>query len=327
MQSNDLRGIIVGSGFMGRTHLEAYLKIPGVRIAAIVDRDAERAGALASLCQARTYGTLAEALEAERPSFADVCLPSRLHRDAVVAALESGADVLVEKPLAVGIEDARAMAEAELRAGRRAMVAHVCRFLPEYIFAKELIESGRLGKPLYYWAARESVKPLWSWGGWINDRAQSGGTLLDLSIHDIDVANWLLGKPVDFRAAEVVKEKDGPAHTVSSLAYEGGARASIEACHLMPQGYPFTTSYRLLLENGFAEWRSRGEAASLSVFTDDGEERIDLDALEPPVGCNGYLEELRHFVTCLREGRPFRIGLSEASLSVETVLKLRASMA
>ena len=326
MHSKSSTGILVGAGFMGKTHLEAYGEIPDVRITAIVDRDGTRASLLAACCSAEAFTDFGEALRLKRPDFVDICLPTPLHRTVLLAAVENGADVLVEKPLALGLEDIEAMTEAAQRTGRRVMVAHVCRFMPQYLYARNLIETERLGKPLFFGAARESDLPSWSVGEWINDRSQSGGTLLDLSIHDIDISNWLLGKPVCFKAEEVVKEKGGPAHTISSLGYACGARASIEASHLMPLHYPLTTWYRLLLEKGFVEWKSRGTESCLSVFTDSGEEKVDLSTLEPKLGGNPYLEEIRHFTDCIQEGRPFRIGLAEASLAVETVLKLRTSM-
>jgi UDP-N-acetylglucosamine 3-dehydrogenase len=334
MKSKILKGCLIGAGYIGKVHAKAYPKIPEIQLTAVADSNPEQAAELAAIHGGKGYGDYIKMIEAEKPDFVDVCLPSRLHREGVITALEAGCHVIVEKPFAIDLEAIDAMLAAVERWGKRLMVAHVCRFLPQYVYAHQVIQEKSFGNPLFYNCWRNSETPNWSWDSWLLDKSLSGGTIMDLSIHDIDIANWFFGVPKEYRAFESFRPgKDGPSHVVSSLSYPNGARVSIEGGHLMPKGYPFTTGYRLLFDTGLIEWNSREAGPSfLQVFTDEREERIDLSSLPSltPKETNGlpdpYAEELAHFAACLISGEPFRIGTGEARLAVETVLKLKQCM-
>jgi predicted dehydrogenase len=307
------RGVVVGAGFMGRTHASAYLSRKDARIVCIVDRDREKAEAIAEASGCEVRSDLSQALSDWPVDFVDVCLPSTLHRQAVTAALESHAHVLVEKPFAVSLEDVDAMIQAAGGSKKRLMVAHVCRFMPQYQYLKKTVEGQTLGKPLVFHAWRLSEAPAWSWNNWLNDKAQSGGTLLDLSIHDLDVANWLFGVPQAHDLTEISSpSKAGPAHTISRLAYPSVGSVTIEASHLMPKNYPFNAGFRLVAEKGTLEFNG-----SLNEFTDKGMRQIPLEQYDP------YETEIHHFLDCLASGEEFRITPQEARLAVATVIDLR----
>ncbi len=209
------------------------------------------------------------------------------------------------------------MIEAAKSADRRLMVAHVCRFMPQYRYLKKTVETRSLGQPLVFYAWRLSETPAWSWNNWLNDKVQSGGTLLDLSIHDLDIANWLFGEPTGHDLTEISPHSaQGPSHVISRLAYPATGSVTIEASHLMPKNYPFNAGFRLVAEHGTLEC---GEA--LMEYTDKGATRIPLEDGDP------YHAEIHHFLDCLATGEAFRISPREARLAVETVLKLRRTPA
>ena len=315
---------IAGAGFIGEIHAAGYAHNPRARLTAVADIRPDKAGALAATYGLKSYTTLDEMLATEKLDALDVCLPSPFHREAVVKAAAAGLHVLVEKPFALNLEDIDAMLAAVAAAGVRLMVAHVCRFMPEYLVAKSLVEEGKLGRPLFFGAWRESATPGWSWNNWLLDRSQSGGTIMDLQIHDIDISNWLLGQPVSFHMQEVIAPgRPGPAHVISNLVYENGAMASLEAGHLMPAAYPFTTGYRLVGEEGVAEFMSPREGEK-QVLLYRGDEVTNLTGpdLPPILAGDPYADELAHFVDCLLTGAPFRVGQEEARLAVATALKL-----
>jgi len=314
-----MKGVIVGAGFMGRTHLEAYASRKDAEIVCIVDRDEQKAKALTQAYGIEALAELSRALEEWKIDFVDVCLPSTLHKQAVVTALEAGAHVLVEKPFALSLEDADAMIEAADKARRRLMVAHVCRFMPQYQYLKQTVATERLGKSLIFSAWRLSETPGWSWNNWLNDKSLSGGTLLDLSIHDLDIANWLFGTPVEHRLKEIASPlKTGPSHLISSLGYPGIGAVTIEASHLMPAGYPFSAGFRLVTERGSLEWgTSAAQPGCLGEFTDQGEQQIEIKEEDP------YRREIQHFLDCLRTGKAFAISPREARLAVRTVAMLQ----
>jgi predicted dehydrogenase len=328
MKAKDFRVGIVGGGFIGDRHADAWAFIPGARVTAVAERDDTKRTAIVKKTHAAEFSDFEDMLTRGGFDILDVCLPSNLHRAAVLRGFEAGLDVIVEKPFAVSLDDIDRMIEGEAKSGKRLMVAHVCRFKPEYVFAKKIIDEGSLGRPLFFGAWRESETPLWSWGNWLLDRNKSGGTLVDLSIHDLDIANWFLGEPNEFIAREVTRsEGGGLSHVVSSIGYLGGGRASVEAGHLMPPGYPFNTGYRLLLEKGAVECRYReGGDSFIEVFRENSSEKTAFSDLPPMLGKNAYAEELRHFCDCLRQNRPFKISLREARLAVSTALRLSESL-
>ncbi len=233
---------IIGAGFIGDLHVKAYKHVPQAEVIAVVDKREDIAAVLAEQLNAKTYTSLAEVLSREELDVVDICLPTTLHRDSVLEALEAGKDVLVEKPFALSLDDVDTMIAATKQYKRRLMVAHSCRFKPPYVYAKELIDSGRFGRALYFGAFRQSETPTWSWNQWLHDRSLSGGTVFDLQIHDTDISNWFLGIPESFYAQEIVRPgQPGPSHVVSHLTYPGGVYSVLETTHLMPAGYPFVS--------------------------------------------------------------------------------------
>ncbi len=319
---------VLGAGFIGGKHIDAYPFVEHAKVTAVADKRSEKAEELAARVGARTYQTLEEMIEAEDLDCIDVGLPSKLHKEAVLMALETGHHVLVEKPFATNLEDIDAMIKTVRKSGKRLMVAHVCRFMPEYMHAKEVIESGKLGRTLYFGAWRESPTPDWSWNNWLFDRELSGGTVLDLSIHDIDLSNWYLGRPKRFYAHEVTKNGGkGPSHVVSNIDYAGGSVSSIEAGHLMPKSYPFTSGFRLVFEKGAIECEARApEYNYVTVFTDKGITNITADQLPAVTGNNPYAAEISHFIGCILNDEEFTVSMAEARLAVESVLKLSRSI-
>lgn len=314
---------VVGLGFMGKKHIECYSEMENVNLVAAVDMNIEKIK-MDMGYEFNLYRTIDEMLENETPDAVDICLPTFFHREAVSKALEHGSDVLVEKPFALETSEIDEMMECSLRNKKRIMVAHVCRFMHEYIFAKEIITGNVLGKPLFYYGCRNSSTPGWSVNNWLADKKFSGGTVMDLQIHDIDIANWLLGEPVDYRMAEVNNPALGTAnfgHVVSIIKYINDKTAVLEAGHLMPDSYPFYTAYRLVCENGVIEF-SKGNSVNFNMYK--GNERIDMSEEYNAryAGSDPYRDELNHFIDCLRSGRSFAVPTEDARKAVETVNKL-----
>ena len=316
---------VVGLGYMGKKHIECYGRIGQAELVAAADVNAEKIREKGDY-PFKLYPSLEEMAAAERLDAVDICLPTYFHCEAVVTALSAGLNVIVEKPFSLRDEEAgRMMAAAAGK--KRLMIAHVCRFIPEYQYAKKIAETGELGRPLYYYASRNSATPLWSAGNWLANKKFSGGTLMDLQIHDIDVANWLLGRPEACRMVEVGSEKLAQTnfrHVVSTVKYEGGGVAVLEAGHLMPQVYPFSTAYRLVCENGVVEF-SKSTDLHFAKYVEDKAEDLAESYQQNYAGFDPYEAELRHFVDRLLDGGEFAVSQQEARLAVNTVNSLMES--
>jgi predicted dehydrogenase len=328
MGKEALSVLVVGAGFMGKKHVESYLALGSAVLAAVVDQNKKAGEMLARSGNCPWYPSLETALETVRPDIVDVCLPSNMHKEPVTSALQYGCDVIVEKPFAVNLADIDAMIAARNDSGRRLMVAHTCRFMPQYIYAKSVVESRIFGKLLNAHLFRLSELPRWSWNNWLQDKEASGGTIMDLSIHDIDLANWFLGTPGACKAHETSSAaRPGASHIVSMLSYPSKGFAVVEASHLMAAGYPFTSGYRLVFEQAVVEWNTVN-CKTGCIFEYDGTKRRDIPAAEVPaiIREDPYEAELASFMACLQNGSPFPISVEEARLAVHTVWELKKNI-
>ena len=185
---------ILGGGFMGASHAANYRALGDrVRVKTVASHRSDRAAAVAeSVGAALTEDLLAPRRDPVDDAI-DIFLPTPLHREFAEAALAAGKHVLLEKPIALTLEDADAIVAAAERSGHLFMVGLVLRFWPEYVELQRRISGGELGRPLSVSAMR--LSPPADWNDWMADPAKSGGVPVDLLIHDFDQMNWLLGTP------------------------------------------------------------------------------------------------------------------------------------
>jgi len=290
-----MRLAIVGAGEMGATHAGAYARFgkkEHVEIAAIVSRSATRARALAKRVNAPWFTNPQKILRDESIDAIDVTVPSDLHRKFVVTALERGRHVFCETPIALTLRDADAMIDAA-RANRRIfMVAQLMRFVADYQRAHDEAASGNLGKPRVV-VARRLSRPYWS-----PKRPRPfriyGEPIVEFSIHDFGVANWILGRPKSVVAHGVPGSSGVTEHALVAVDYRGGT-AFIEGSTMMPPGFPFTTALRVQCEAGVFDHVTQFTGGRIpktrSVrYTERGPENVPVRGHDP------YAEECRHFV-------------------------------
>ena len=308
---------LLGSGFMGSTHATSYAAI-GADVKVVAGADAAR---VAEPLGARAVADWESALEVPGVDAVDVCLPTPLHRLVAERALAAGKHVLVEKPIALSLEDADAIAAAA--DGRVLMVGHVLRYFPEIAELRRVVASGELGRPLAAAATRLSAPP--DWNDWMLDEGRSGGTLVDLAIHDFDVIADVLGPCARVHARAVA----GRRH-VTALAEPEHGEGLVEASHAMPSSYPFTASLRVLCERGVAEHRFVAGAADevdaavsseLTISPAEGERRRFSQAADP------WRLQLEHFLACAGSGAEPRDGsFAQARAALAVALAARRSL-
>ncbi len=317
---------VIGLGMMGRTHLRAYGRIPGVRVAALCDSEVDLTDPGALLAEAglapqdagvRTYRSLEALLADGGVDAVDICLPSDLHCDATVAALRAGCHVMCEKPMACDMVSTERMIAAARDSGRLLSVGQCLRFWPAYVEIKRLVDGGVYGAVRTAFFERHSGPP--SWGrNWFADPARSGGALLDLHIHDVDMVLHLFGLPRSLVSTGL--GPGGAAHVSTLYRYEdkvvasaGGWTASSTHGFNMRA---FLTLERATISLDFAR------ADKLVVYPERGEPQVP----SLPAG-DGYEGELRDFVDGIRAGRLSGIVTAEsAARSVRVCLEERRSI-
>jgi predicted dehydrogenase len=197
--------LVVGCGSIGQRHLRNLAALGVSRLVAI-DPDGERRAAAAE-AGAVTHAELVPALD-EKPDAVIVATPPALHAAPALAALERGAHVFVEKPLAASVADGRALVEAAAPARGVLRVGYQFRFHPAVRMLKRLVDDGAVGRPLMLRAEVGQYLPDWrpaqDYRTTYNARADLGGGIILDATHEIDYTCWLMG---DVCAVSAIAER------------------------------------------------------------------------------------------------------------------------
>jgi predicted dehydrogenase len=219
---------LVGYGMIGKVHALAYHEIPlyyprmlpPLKLAAVCTARQETAPRAASDAGFGAWTTdLNELLARDDVNVVDVCLPNYLHRDVILAALNAGKHVIVDKPLAMNATEAQELAEAASRAGACVGLVFNYRFVPAVLRAQQLIAEGFLGEVYHFYSEylhggyQNPNRPM----SWRLRRAQSGGgALVDLGAHVIDLMRYLLSEYAEVQATTRTYVTERPAAPGSS---------------------------------------------------------------------------------------------------------------
>lgn len=248
--NKNLRIGIAGLGRLGKRHAEAlaFRTRHCELVAACSPVAEERAYAGEQLGIARLYEDF-DAFIADPDMDAVVLVtPTSLHADQTIAALKSGKHVFVEKPLALNVADCeRVLAEAQQRPAQVAMVGFVRRFDPSYLNAHAVIADGEIGRP--FLVRSQTCDQNDPDGFFVRFAPTSGGIFMDCSVHDIDLARWLLGRPKALRAFAsgtialhpALAEFGDVDNGMAVVEFEGGARAVLYASRTMAHGHETST--------------------------------------------------------------------------------------
>jgi myo-inositol 2-dehydrogenase/D-chiro-inositol 1-dehydrogenase len=251
-----------------------------------------------------------------------ICTPPSSHADLAIRALETGAHVLCEKPLARTIEDGRRLVEAADRATGLLMVGHVSRFEPDHRMAKELVDAGQVGPVQMMSHSITTSMPGWSEGGWLFDPVESGGPLLDLSVHGFDYVSWLAGsEPVRVHAVGADTAVGPATYTLTTVRFASGAMALVESSWAHPVARGFKLATEISGPEGRITW-SYDRMMGGVLYPNEGEP-VWFDSL----GDRGFRAEIRAFTDAIRSGGlspvPARTGLQATRVALAALESLR----
>jgi predicted dehydrogenase len=300
---------LTGVGFMGKTHLGVYQRLGNVEIAALCDvrkanteiTQLEAGGNIKAssgsidLSRACKYTDYESMLKDGGFDFVDICLPTYLHAEYSIRALEAGFHVFCEKPMALTAPETAKMLKTVEKTGKLFSVGQCLRFWPAYVEVKRLIDSGKYGKAKYAEFARFSAPPTWGWENWLLDGKRSGNAALDLHVHDVDMLLFLFGKPDSVRSSGVVERDGSVSHIASVYSYPGLAAASTGGW-ICSDSFGFNMRAFFVLEGATIELDSSKEA--MVTLCPKGGEKTPV-AL--PEG-DGYYHELADFVAGIAKG-------------------------
>ncbi len=209
MENRQIRVAMLGFGGIAKSHKRGYevLEKQGapIKLVAICDIDQEQFTKAAKInldgvpkwdLSGQTLYTDLDKMMAEQEfDMVDICLPTYLHKEYACRMLKAGKHVLSEKPMSLSSADCQEMLDTAKACGKRLMIGQCLRFEPLYLFIKDAIENNTFGKLRYATFDRLSSPPRWGFEGWYRDTARSGGAIMDLHIHDVDMVRFLFGEP------------------------------------------------------------------------------------------------------------------------------------
>ncbi|MCS7014591.1 MAG: Gfo/Idh/MocA family oxidoreductase [Gemmatales bacterium] len=303
---------IVGIGFMGMIHYLAAQRLDNARVTAIVSRDPKKRagdwrgirgnfgppGQLMDLRDLKAYSRLSELLADPDIDLVDICLPTSMHAQASLEALRAGKHVLVEKPIALSLEDAARMVEAAQQTGKLLLVGQVLAYVPEFAWALQLARSSAAGKLLAGHLDRIISKPDWS--AEIADPAKTGGPAIDLHIHDAHYVTLIGGVPRAVYSRGVI-ENGVVTHLTTHYIYDsdGPACLTCSSGALCQKGREFTHGFELYFEKATVSYRL---GSPLTVYWADGRtEQPKLMGGDDPTAA--FTAELQAAVQAVVQGR------------------------
>jgi predicted dehydrogenase len=320
MTTDPLRLALVGAGGIGKTHRNAWSKVPNAQIVAVVDVDSDRASAMAAELKAESFTDSATMLSATKPDAVDVCTPPAMHRPVVEVALAAGVHVICEKPLADTPPNAFAIVEAAEASGKLLMAAFCHRFHPPVARLKQLIDAGALGR-LGMFRNRFAgpfvgIEDVW----FSNPDISGGGCLMDTSVHSVDLFRFLVGEVKRAEGAGLLlneRLRPGIEDTAAILLQsDSGAVGVIEASWTLPGGVNVVEVYGT---EGIAEvhyWDGLPSRYKTNA----------MDAWEPlPEEGDRFVGELTHFAQAVRGEAPLSVTARDGLRAVEVIYEAYAS--
>ncbi len=321
---NELNVAFLGAGRMGLTHLRNLLGVPGVRVRVVADISLDHARAGAAIARAeRATDDIAGAIEAPDVDAVLLATPTGTHAELIERAVGAGKPVWCEKPVALTLDDTRRVQAAVAAAGVPAMIGFMRRFDPGYAAAKRAIDAGELGQIERFRALSCDFAPPPP-----DYLRTSGGIFVDMSVHDFDLARFLVGEVAEVSAwggvlIDPVFAEIGDSDTaVALLRFESGALGIVEASRRTTWGYDIRTEVagsraKLVVE--------ASQKTPLLLSRDLGYSGAHYQSF-PDRFEAAYRAELAYFFDCLRSGVTPAPSVADALESLRVALAAAKSL-
>jgi myo-inositol 2-dehydrogenase / D-chiro-inositol 1-dehydrogenase len=320
-----IRICMIGAGRVGKNHSRAMRHVAGADIVAIVDQVAQvRQETAAEFGIEAQFDSLEQALEAVDFDAVVITTPTPTHLPIAALAADHKKHVFLEKPMALNLQECDAISKAVERNGVLLQLGFMRRFDPEFVAAAQRIQAGEIGAPMMIKSNTHGpgLPPAWA-----RDLKTSNGMLAEVNSHDWDTTRWLMGSNYQRVYTEVANFK-GAANNVDTphfydnalvnLKFESGGLGLISG--VCPCGYGYDARVEIIGEKGIMQiGELKGQAVVVCTNRDQGlitpifrtwPERFEW----------GYINELDHFVTCIRTGTTPRAGAAEGRWAVAGVL-------
>jgi predicted dehydrogenase len=332
-----LRVALIGCGGISQLHLAALKDFPDVEVVAGVDIDPARLTVMKEKWGVdRNYDNWKTMLKEVRPDAVSICTPNGVHAAPAIDAANAGCHVITEKPMAMNPKECQRMIDASKRAGKKLAVGFQYRFHPNTEYLTRARDAGTFGDVMFVKCQALRRRGIPNWGVFGQKQLQGGGPMIDIGVHVIEMAHYVMGSPRPVAAsgntwtylgdkpsdvASMWPDWDYKTYTVEDVAigqirFENGALLHIEAsfaAHIEKDVWNFN----LMGQKGGCNWDPP------AVFTD----RAGTMVNETPGWINSgaadfptmFKWKLRNWVDACLNGTPLRAP-GEAGLAVQKIL-------
>ncbi len=311
-----LRAGVVGLG-MGEYHIDSYNDNEAVEMAAIADVNQDRLKEMSAKKGVKEiYIDAMEMFEKAKLDIVSIAVPNKFHAPLTIAALKKGIHVLCEKPMAMNLEEAQQMKTTAEETGCNLMINFSCRFNPLCQALKKEADKGTFGNIYFGRTAWHRRRGMPGFGGWFGDKdLAGGGPLIDLGVHRIDLALWLMGHPNPVSVsgstynviAKKIAEEQQKKFTVEDLAvgvvkFDNGATLIVEASWALNNNKDEDMITSLYGDKGGLVQKNVGQG-----YDQDAEIYTDEDGLlitrKPEIPTGGVATSYEEFVASVLEKR------------------------
>ncbi|MGC9140378.1 Gfo/Idh/MocA family protein [Athalassotoga sp.] len=322
---------IIGAGGIGTVHANCYKNIPDAKVVAVADIIPERSKKLADIFEADPYDNAEDVIKRKDIDVIDVCVPTYLHSEFVIKAASAKKHVLCEKPMALTYEDGLKMIETASKNDVKFMIAHVLRFFPEYIKAREIINSGSIGLPKVVRTYRGGPNPaiVREWYGYHD---KSGGSIQDSLIHDIDFLTWTFGPVREvYTRGNVFRRKEpfDPEYDLVMMEFENGIIAHLVSDWSGNQRTQFGAKIEIAGTDGLVEFSSFNSIPlKLNLFEENKGKAESVSIPESPLspGIEPYTREIREFLESVEKDSQIPVPAHDALYALKVALTCIESM-
>ncbi|GIV76911.1 Gfo/Idh/MocA family oxidoreductase [Litorilinea aerophila] len=333
-----IRFALIGAGNIAQIYVDAFEHIPDARVTVVCNRTESRGRALAERCQAEWTDDYTQAVRRDDVDAVVVATPSGTHMEIAVAAAQAGKHLLVEKPIDITLPRVDRIIQSAQEAGVVLACVFPLRFSAGVHKVKEALDAGRLGRltlaDVYVKWYRPQSYYDGSWRGtWQYD---GGGALMNQSIHNIDLLQWLAGPVASVygRTATLAHQMETEDTASAVLTFQSGALGVIQGATSAWPGDPARVELHgdrgtIVLEEGritrwkLADGSPEEEEAMLQLDQVGGSGASDPMA----IGYEKHRRQIVDLIQAIREGRAPAIQGAEARRSVEIIRAIYRSAA
>lgn len=323
---------IVGCGHIAKKHAEAIEKAENAQLVAVCDMVVENMNFYVEQYGAKPFENYDEMLSEKNIDVINICTPSGSHAFLTIKAAEAGKHVIVEKPIALTIEDTNKMIDVCKQNNVKLAVLHPNRFRPAMIDLKKVMDEGKFGKLSHAnatvrWNRNQAYYDQAPWRG---TKSLDGGVLMNQAIHNLDLLVWLMGDVEEVYSMSATRLRNIEAEDVSTgvVKFKNGALGVIEAATTVyPKNYEeslaiFGEEGTVKVSGRTANWIEHWEMENMS---EEEVNKLKADIQENPFGKPGHQCIVEDMIEAIHEDRDPIVTGEEGKRALELVIALYES--